>query len=564
MHLNIRVAWASGQWVNSLWNMIANIFAWFGYKTVGDRQYQSLIKWWINYYDIVIDSESINISEKVDIILALNLENAQYYALSNPDALIIINNKYIEKLEISLEKSKKQEIIWIDVEWKYDNIYLFGVLWKILNININKLNTEIENIFKRKGETVVNYNKKVVSGIYNKDLVSDKELPNIIQNADSLEMRSGNSMIAEWAYKGGLTFYTAYPMTPASSLLSYCAQYPEIQVIQPEDEIAVWMSMLWASYAGARSMCWTSWDWFDLMTTTISFSEIAEIWWVYILSSRAGPSTWTPTFTEFSDIEFARNPSYAWVNNITLAPSSFEEWYTMIVDALNHADVFQCPVIFLIDKNLSETQVSVEISKPQIKINRWKLITEYSENIEELKDNSYLRYKYTEDSISPRTIPWVKNWDFITTSYEHSESWETTELSEIKVKNTHKRFDKLDNFFEKVWFKWYEIINSKAKKLFVTIWFSSYAVKDFIRNNKDYWVIIIKYIKPFDKNIVQELENIEELIFVEQNHSGQLENLFISEVNKENKKVLDWTKISNYRKYDLYPYTREWFEKRFR
>ena len=99
MHLNIRVAGASGQWVNSLWNMIANIFAGFGYKTVWDRQYQSLIKWWINYYDIVVDSESINISEYVDIILALNLENAKYYAKQNPNALIIINNKYIEKSE---------------------------------------------------------------------------------------------------------------------------------------------------------------------------------------------------------------------------------------------------------------------------------------------------------------------------------------------------------------------------------------------------------------------------------------------------------------------------------
>ena len=90
------------------------------------------------------------------------------------------------------------------------------------------------------------------------------------------------------------------------------------------------------------------------MTESIAFSNIAELGGVYILSQRDGPSTGTPTYTGQADLNYALNASFGDTFPIVLAPSTFEESYTLIGKALNRSDMYQHPVIYLIDKQLSE------------------------------------------------------------------------------------------------------------------------------------------------------------------------------------------------------------------
>jgi 2-oxoglutarate ferredoxin oxidoreductase subunit alpha len=99
-----------------------------------------------------------------------------------------------------------------------------------------------------------------------------------------LSIEFGNHLIANWAAKAGLEFYSAYPMTPASSIINGILEHPEITFFQWEDEIAVSMAMLGASYAWKRAMCWTSGWGFALMVESLAFANQAEIWWVYVLS----------------------------------------------------------------------------------------------------------------------------------------------------------------------------------------------------------------------------------------------------------------------------------------
>jgi 2-oxoglutarate ferredoxin oxidoreductase subunit alpha len=94
-----------------------------------------------------------------------------------------------------------------------------------------------------------------------------------------LSMNFGNSLIADWAAEAWLEFYSAYPMTPASSIINWILKYPQITFQQWEDEIAVSMMMLGASYAWKRAMCGTSWWWFVLMVESLAFANQAEIWW---------------------------------------------------------------------------------------------------------------------------------------------------------------------------------------------------------------------------------------------------------------------------------------------
>lgn len=200
------------------------------------------------------------------------------------------------------------------------------------------------------------------------------------------------------------------------------------------------------------------------MTESISFSNQAELGGVYILAQRAGPSTGTPTFTEQADIDFALHASFGDTKPIVLAPSTYEEAYTMIGKALNRSDIYQHPVIFLTDKQFSESYRSVSPQTVQAEpIQRGKLLQTPPED--------FLRYQLTDDGISPYTLPGTIHGEFIAPSYEHSESGATSEDPEMKVAQTNKRAKKMDTFVLNEFtdtFAGYEIINPDAAKFFVS------------------------------------------------------------------------------------------------
>jgi 2-oxoglutarate ferredoxin oxidoreductase subunit alpha len=279
-----------------------------------------------------------------------------------------------------------------------------------------------------------------------------------------------------------------------------------------------------------------------LMAEALSFAIQAEFPITVILSQRAGPSTWTPTYHETWDINFALNPTFWDFDHIVLCPSSLEEAYNFAWMALNLADKYQSVVILLVDKQLSELSWTYS-SLEKIKVDRWLILDNPPED--------YKRYKLTEDWISPRVIVGTKNWDFIRSSYEHDEYWATTEDANIKKLMTEKRWKKLKDFFKKEGITWFEVINENAKKMILTFSFTSYTAKEFIKNNPQYWLVIIKFLKPLDVRLLDFLKDKEEIVFVENNYSGQLENYICGYFGL---RFIKWLKISSLRKYDLYPF----------
>jgi pyruvate/2-oxoacid:ferredoxin oxidoreductase alpha subunit len=298
-------------------------------------------------------------------------------------------------------------------------------------------------------------------------------------------------------------------------------------------------------------MCWTSWGWFALMTESIWFSNQAEIWWVYILSQRDWPSTWTPTYTGQADLNYALNASFWDTKPIVFAPSTFEETYNFTWKALNWSDQYQHPVIMIVDKQLSESYLSInEKTLKAEKTNRW-------EKIKKPEEDTYIRYKITESWISPYAIPWDDNSTFIASSYEHDEYWFTNEEPNTKKAMMDKRAKKLETFTKEEFnknFYWYEIINPNAKTFYITMWINRYPIENHIKNKDELWLIIIKSFQPFDKRLKSFLDenekNIKWITFVEMNQSWILEDL----VRKECELYNNWNnKINHQRKYNLYP-----------
>lgn len=126
---------------------------------------------------------------------------------------------------------------------------------------------------------------------------------------------------------------------------------------------------------------------------------------------------------------------------------------------------------------------------------------------------------------------------------------------------TEKRAEKLNTFVKNEFnesFYGYEIINPEAKHFYITMGINRYALEASIKGKSDFGLIIVKSLYPFDPRLQEFLEDrkneIESLIFIEMNHSGQLEDL----VRKECELYGEWkAKISHQRKVTLYPIFQE-------
>ena len=530
MHLNIVFSGPAGSGINTAWELLSELLAKKWYCVRVDKEYASVIKWNNNTMFVNIsDDGKPYFSRKIQTFIAL-------------DKLAIEKNSELFDLEEIIDLST--------VNTTRKNTFAFAVAVEKLNLN----HEEAEKILEEKwfldkdGERNLKALEEWIEfgknhGWVKSDFSNDVGTP--------LSMQIWNNLIADGAAKAWLEFYSAYPMTPASSIINWALKHPEITFQQWEDEIAVSMMVLGASYAWKRAMCGTSGWWFALMVESLAFANQAEIWWVYVLSQRDWPSTGTPTFVAQWDLDIALNVWFGETKPIVLAPSTYEETYEMIAQALNWSEIYQHPVIFLVDKTLSECLMSVDVNnlnEPVIK--HWEIAKESD-------SDEYLRYKNTESWISPKAIPWTKNTLFIATSYEHTESWATNEDPKIKVQQMEKRAKKMDTFKKEELNDWiaYEIINPNAKKFFITWWINRYPIQKVISENSDWWLIVMKVFQPFDESLrkfFKEHENqIEKLLFVELNHDGSCERYIRSECGLTTD---EWNnKIDHLRKYNLYP-----------
>lgn len=551
MRLNIRVTGAAGLGMNSTADIIADVLAELGYHVNTDIQYQSIIKGWLNYFDIFVSDTSKYISKYVDVLVALDAKNLEVaLPFLKEEGIIIVNSKHLIKLEKNNISLEDYQVLPLEITAKYDNTYLISILAKLFSLDETIILSKIEKIFSRKWAEVVAENKAIFTDIFQNYIIKvQNPVGPLLRLGAARKTIYGNKALTLWAIAGKLEYYSAYPMTPASTILTEVIKDGTVPYLQAEDEISVSMSALWASFAGKRSMVGTSGGWFALMVESISFAQQAELPLVMVLAQRAGPSTGTPTFFEQGDLNMALNPSFGDFDHIVIAPSSLENAYYSWGQALNLAQKYQTVVIVLIDKQFADGKATLESELVVPEIERGKL------EINPAKD--YKRYELTEDGVSPYTLPGTIDGDFIATSYEHDEYGATTEESGMKVAMTEKRMKKLHNFFQKEGIHGYEVFNPAAKKVIITTSYTIYTAKEFIKNNPEFGLIIIHFLKPLDERLLDEIKDKQEVIFVEGNYSGQLENYISKEFGL---KYIPTLTIRNLRKYDLYPFYYEDFE----
>jgi 2-oxoglutarate/2-oxoacid ferredoxin oxidoreductase subunit alpha len=425
-------------------------------------EYPSLVRGGHNSTQVRISDKKVESPcKKCDILVALTSFTVKAHLHEMNEGGVIINdeNNKLDDVEIP------SNVTLVNVPLKeiahqnggtdlMMNTVAMGASLGVMNYPFEYLQKIISETFERKGEQIVKVNVDCAKAGYDfvksKEIKFNKEIKP--KEGESKVVFNGNEAIGAGAIQGGLKLFSAYPMTPASSVLHFVASQEfehNVVVKHCEDEIAAVLMAIGGSYAGARSMTSTSGGGFALMAESVGLSAITETPVTIIVAQRPGPSTGLPTWTEQGDFRFVLHSSQGDFLRLIVAPGDVAEAYNLTQKVMNLADKYQIPTFILSDKFLSESATSVDLGEfKKLKIDRGEMITK---DLPELPQGErFLRYKITESGISPRPIPGVKGGDHVASSYEHWENGFSTEHFEARVDMVNKRERKIHELLKDI------------------------------------------------------------------------------------------------------------------
>jgi 2-oxoglutarate ferredoxin oxidoreductase subunit alpha len=335
------------------------------------------------------------------------------------------------------------------------NVAALGAVLGLTRYPLSFLTESLRSQFARKAPEVADLNVAVATKGYEYGSKAECVFPfrlAPVEGAEPQILVDGNEAIGLGALAAGIGMYCAYPMTPASSLLSFMAardrEYGFV-VKHTEDEIAAMNMVIGAAFGGARAMCATAGGGFALMVEALGLAGCSESAVVVGVFTRPGPATGMPTWTEQSDLRFVLHAAQGEFPRVVLAPGDRTDAFDLTWKAFNLADRLQTPVIILGDTYLQDNHQSIPLfDSAAVTVDRGKLITEgdVAAQPEALDEHGlYLRYKVTQDGVSVRALPGVAGALQVVNSYEHDEYGfgAAGEIAETRVAQNDKRMLKL-------------------------------------------------------------------------------------------------------------------------
>ena len=436
----IGIGGAAGDGVASAGNTLALSAARQGLGVYAYNSYQSVIRGGHSWLRMRLSSKKpLNHGDQVDALIALNQDTLDRHLQElMPGGLALYNS---DKVEPSYDPPEGVQLCPLPVPELcaackelpvMQNTVAVGALSWLMGLDFTGLESVLETTFAKKPKVVAT-NVEAAKAGYEYAAAHFKPLSRQLKKTNQKwALVMGNELFAMGATFAGCKFYCAYPMSPATHILEWFAAHGKelgICVRQVEDETSVINMTIGASHMGVRSMCATSGGGFALMSEAIGMAGMIETPVVAINVMRAGPSTGVPTKTEQADLNQALGASQGDFPRVIIAPISMPDCFATMPLAFNVADRFQCPVIILADLLMTEGNETVDPSLLDIDmdIDRGELITHHpSPPLEEgghggVNGVPYLRYKNTESGISPRAIPGLPGYLYVSGTDEHDE-----------------------------------------------------------------------------------------------------------------------------------------------
>jgi 2-oxoglutarate ferredoxin oxidoreductase subunit alpha len=561
--LSWKVGGQQGEGIESTGEIFAIALNRLGYYLYGYRHFSSRIKGGHTNNKIRVSTTEVrSISDDLDILVAFDQETIDLnYKELQSKGVILADSKFDPKkpedTEASLYSVPFTEIATGLGTSLMKNMVAIGATSAVLDLDIHVFEDVVREIFGKKGEQVVAKNMEAIQAgfDYMKEKMDSNVPTMVLEKADGKHrmFMIGNDAIALGALAGGCRFMAAYPITPASDIMEYLIKkLPALggTVIQTEDEIAACTMAIGAAYGGVRALTASSGPGLSLKTEAIGLAGITETPIVIVDTQRGGPSTGLPTKQEQSDLMAMIYGTHGEIPKIVLAPSTVEEAFYDTAEAFNLAEEYQCPVIVLSDLQLSLGKQTVEpLDFSKVEIRRGKLVTE---ELPEIENKGYFkRYEVTEDGVSPRVIPGMKNGIHHVTGVEHAETGKPSESAANRIAQMDKRMRKIENIrFNTPVYK--NAPHEDADLLIVGFNSTRGAIEEAMgRLEKDGRKVNhahVRLIHPFPTDeLLPLVRSAKKVLVVENNATGQLANIIKMNVGHAEK-------ISKFVKYDGNPF----------
>ncbi len=430
--VRVRIGGPAGFGVKAAGQTLARLFARAGYHTFDLTEYPSLIKGGHNTYHLrVSEDEIFSHVMPTDILLALDAATIPLHLgeITRGGAIVFDPHDIAAN---AIDLGGRDDICLLPIPLTdivrdvggikiMRNVVGLGAVLGQMGFPLDGLLDSLRAQFAHKEPEIAEQNVAAATRGWQSAADSACDFPYKLAPRDSARpfvLADGNEAVGLGALAGGIGFYAAYPMTPASSLLHFMAKHADSQdvvVKHTEDELAAMNMVIGGAFGGTRSMCATSGGGFSLMVEALGMAGVSESAVVVGLMTRTGPSTGLPTWTEQSDLRFAIHAGQGEFPRVVLAPGDQTDAFELTWQAFNLADQLQTPVIILGDSYLSDNrQTQAPFDVNAVTIDRGQLQT-----TGEVTD--YARYRVTDSGVSPRVLPGVLGATQIVNSYDHDE-----------------------------------------------------------------------------------------------------------------------------------------------
>jgi 2-oxoglutarate/2-oxoacid ferredoxin oxidoreductase subunit alpha len=242
---------------------------------------------------------------------------------------------------------------------KGKNIYALGLIARVFDLNVPKLEKLLGERFGGKDASILNNALAAFHAGYSHSLGNVMETFKIVdsQKKDGHQVvMNGNEAIGYGLIAAGVRFGAGYPITPWTDIMELLRrELPKYggTFIQCEDEIASVSMALGASFAGRVAVTGSSGPGIALKTEAIGWAVMAEMPLVVINVQRGGPSTGMPTNIEQSDLNISTFGGHGDAPRVVLAPTNVEDCFYMAIEAVNIARKYSTPVFFLTDQGIA-------------------------------------------------------------------------------------------------------------------------------------------------------------------------------------------------------------------
>jgi len=328
---------------------------------------------------------------------------------------------------------------------KGKNIFALGLVAKMFDLNIPKLEKLIGERFTGKDPSILNNALAAFHAGYSHSLGNILETFKFVDSqrkSGSQVVMNGNEALAYGIIAAGVRFGAGYPITPWSDIMEILRrELPKYNgtFVQCEDEIAYISMAIGAGYAGRVAVTSSSGPGISLKTEAIGWAVMAEVPLVVCDIQRGGPSTGMPTNVEQSDLNIACFGGHGDCPRVVLAPANVEDCFYTAIEAVNIARKYNVPVLILSDQAIA-TRIEA-FPEPDLE----KVCQDISPDFTPVPDHKPYDLA-AADGLTPRVVPGTRIMSGkypIATGLEHDEWGHPTGSPKLHMQMTAKRRKKL-------------------------------------------------------------------------------------------------------------------------